>query len=262
MTADNPSSLTEPLRLSGSGPVGLLAVHGFTGSPASMQPVARTLWEKTGAPTSVPLLPGHGTSAADMARSTWDEWSEAVDRAADELRGDCDEIVLLGLSMGGALSLKAASERDDIAHLDLVNPAVFVDNPVAPLATAMSPIVRWAPGITGTINKPDEDEQAYSHVPVRSVGELYRGLGDVRSKLWMVTAPITYFLSGEDSVVAPRSWNFVRQHVGGPLRTVSLPLSNHVATLDYDRDRIESEMAAVISGLQKGTLQEGARGEA
>lgn len=251
MTAHDATDLMQPLRLTGSGDVGILAVHGFTGSPAAIRPLAQSLHDATGAPTSVPRLPGHGTNLEDMASSTWLQWSEAVDQAADELRTECEEIVIIGLSMGGALSLHTAAQRTDIVHIGLINPAVYVDSPFAPLAGVLSTFIKRAPGIENAINKPGQDELAYPQVPLRSVGELFRGVREVRSELWRVHAPITYFLSGTDNVVAPRSWNCVRQGVRGPLNTVPLPMSNHVATLDYDFDKIENTLSAVIRRLQE-----------
>ena len=41
--------------------VGILLVHGFTGSPASMRPWAEYLNQR-GYTVKVPLLPGHGTN--------------------------------------------------------------------------------------------------------------------------------------------------------------------------------------------------------
>lgn len=253
MTADHATDLTKPLRLTGSGDIGILAVHGFTGSPAAMRPLAQALHDATDAPTSVPLLPGHGTNLDDMASSTWQQWSDAVDQAADELRSECNTIVIIGLSMGGALSLHTAAKRSDIAHIGLINPAVYVDSPFAPFAGALSAFVKRVPGIENAINKPGQDELAYPQVPLRSAGELFRGVREVRSELWRVHAPITYFLSGTDDVVDPRSWNCVRQGVRGPMNTVPLPMSNHVATLDYDFEKIENTLSEVIRHLQEAS---------
>ncbi|WP_070777269.1 carboxylesterase [Brevibacterium sp. HMSC07C04] len=250
MTSHLAQEMTQPLRLPGSGDVGILAVHGFTGSPASMRPLAQALHTATGAPVRVPLLPGHGTDLDDMASSTWEQWCSAVDRTADELRSECSQIVLIGLSMGGALCLHTAANRSDTAHIGLINPAVYVDSPFAPFAGSLAGLIERVPGIENAINKPGQDELAYPQVPLRSVGELFRGVRDVRSLLWRVHAPITYFLSGSDDVVSPRSWNSVRRGVRGPMRTVPLPMSNHVATLDYDSDKIERVLAAAIRGLQ------------
>ena len=44
--------------------IGILLVHGFTGSPASMRPWAEYL-NQHGYTVTVPLLPGHGTRPED-----------------------------------------------------------------------------------------------------------------------------------------------------------------------------------------------------
>src|SRR6202046_751279 len=82
------------------GPTGVLLCHGFTGSPQSLRPWAEYL-AKAGLTISLPRLPGHGTTWQEMARTRWEDWFAEVDRAFDELQSRCEEIFLMGLSMGG-----------------------------------------------------------------------------------------------------------------------------------------------------------------
>ncbi len=64
---------TAPLALpaqpekTGGRAIGVLLVHGFTGSPASMKPWAQALADQ-GYAVEVPLLPGHGTRWQDLNR--------------------------------------------------------------------------------------------------------------------------------------------------------------------------------------------------
>ena len=74
---------------------------------------------------SVPRLPGHGTTWQEMNRTTFADWYAEVERAYEKLRSECDEVVVGGLSMGGALVLRLADDHaDDVAGVVLVNPAV------------------------------------------------------------------------------------------------------------------------------------------
>ncbi|NOX29939.1 MAG: carboxylesterase, partial [Actinobacteria bacterium] len=52
------------------GRTGVLVVHGFTGSPGSMRVVADAIAE-AGHTVELPLLPGHGTSVAEMDATAW-----------------------------------------------------------------------------------------------------------------------------------------------------------------------------------------------
>src|SRR5271156_276517 len=110
------------------GPTGALLCPGFTGSPQSLRPWAQFLAE-AGLSVSLPLLPGHGTSWQDMNHTTSDDWLAAAGQALTELRAECDEVFLMGLSMGACLALRLAETADgpDLRGLVLVNPSLAPD---------------------------------------------------------------------------------------------------------------------------------------
>ena len=58
----------------------MLVLHGFTGSPQSMRPLAEAM-AKAGFTVELPLLPGHGTSLDDMVPTRWADWSGAAEAA-------------------------------------------------------------------------------------------------------------------------------------------------------------------------------------
>ena len=61
----------EPFSASG-GPDGVLVLHGFTGSPHSMRPIAEQLANR-GYTVELPLLPGHGTAITDLIPMRWED---------------------------------------------------------------------------------------------------------------------------------------------------------------------------------------------
>ena len=68
-----------------AGPVGILLLHGFTGSPASTRPVGAWLADH-GVSSVGPRLPGHGTSWQDLERTTWQDWAREAE-SRDARRG-------------------------------------------------------------------------------------------------------------------------------------------------------------------------------
>src|SRR3954447_26987973 len=102
-----PLSLRADPDRSGGRSVGVLLVHGFTGSPASMRPWAHALAGQ-GYAVEVPLLPGHGTRWQGLNEVSWTAWYAEAEAAFDRLRGACDAVVVAGLSMGGCLVLRLA----------------------------------------------------------------------------------------------------------------------------------------------------------
>ena len=61
----------EPFSAAG-GPYGVLVLHGFTGNPGSMRPLAEAFAD-AGFSVELPLLPGHGTSVEDMLGTGFDD---------------------------------------------------------------------------------------------------------------------------------------------------------------------------------------------
>ena len=163
----------EPFFHSG-GSTGVLLCHGFTGSPASLRPWADRL-AAAGLTVSLPRLPGHGTTWQDLAHTRWEDWYAEVDRAFEELRGQADEIFLMGLSMGGCLALRMAELRGDgVAGLVLVNPWLAVPNKLFLLVPALKFVVPSVNGVGSDIKKEDAHELSYDRLPVRAVATLPR----------------------------------------------------------------------------------------
>jgi carboxylesterase len=52
----------------------VLVLHGFTGNPVSMRPLAEAC-AKEGFTVELPRLPGHGTSVEDLMTTGWADWS-------------------------------------------------------------------------------------------------------------------------------------------------------------------------------------------
>jgi carboxylesterase len=232
----------EPFALAG-GPAGagtgVLLVHGFTGSPFSMRPWGEHLAAE-GFAVRAPLLPGHGTRWQDCNLSTEQEWVDAVTGAFDELRAECDRVVVAGLSMGGTLAIRLAELRPaDVAALVLVNPSLLterLDAKLLPLLARLTP--SWK-AIANDIKKPGVDERAYAKLPTRAVLGLRRLWTATRDDLARVTAPLLVFRSVTDHVVEPASVRLLLAEVGSTdVTEVLLHESYHVATLDNDAPEV------------------------
>jgi carboxylesterase len=78
---------------------GVLVLHGFTGSPASMRPWGEALAAE-GWTVRVPRLPGHGTTWQEMNRTRWEDWYGECERGLRELTSRCDRVFVAGLSTG------------------------------------------------------------------------------------------------------------------------------------------------------------------
>jgi len=228
---------TEPY-VGGDGRVGVLFVHGFTGSPASLRGWA----ERTAAAgyrVSLPRLPGHGTRWQDMLTTGWQDWYGCAEQAFLELRSTCDKVFVASLSMGGALSLMLAEKHpDDVAGLMLVNPAVVANNPLVPIAGLLKYVVKTVPGIANDAQL-DINEGAYDRTPIAGVAQMHKLWGEVRPYLDLVQAPVVIFRSAVDHVVPPQSVEIIKRQISSlDVTEHVLQRSFHVATMDNDADFI------------------------
>lgn len=235
----------EPFSADG-GPVGVLVVHGFTGNPQSMRPLADAL-AAAGHTVSLPLLPGHGTTVEDMLPTRWADWSAAAEAAYDELAARCERVVVAGLSMGGTLTLWLASRHPELAGIVLVNPLA---DGTAPGITGTVEALRglgedYVPAIGSDIAKEGAVESAYPATPVQPLLSLHATLADL--DLAAITCPVLLLTSPQDHVVEPVSSDLVAATVAGPVERVSLDRSFHVATLDHDAPLIEERAVAFVA---------------
>lgn len=236
------------------GPVGALLCHGFTGSPASMRPWAEYL-AAAGLTVRVPRLPGHGTTWQEMQLTRWPDWYGTVQRELLDLSARCDTVFVMGLSMGGTLSLRLAEEHGDrICGLVLVNPSVLSKNRLLVLLPVLRHVVPSFPGVSNDIKKPGQDEIAYDRVPLQAVHSLSQLWRVTRGDLHRVTAPLLLIHSAIDHVVEPVNAAVVLDEVGSTdRREVVLADSYHVATLDNDAQQIFDESLDFVRRLAPDT---------
>ena len=170
---------------------GALVLHGFTGCPQSMRPLAEA-FAAAGYTVELPRLPGHGTTVEDMARYGWPDWAAAAEAAYTDLAARTDSVVVAGLSMGGTLTLYLAEQHPEIAAIVLVNPVVEPEDfaPLVKMARAQldagEPFIQ---GVGNDVADPDVTELAYTSMPNAAVLSLVVGLQALKADLATVRPP-------------------------------------------------------------------------
>jgi carboxylesterase len=204
-----------------------------------------------GLTVELPLLPGHGTAVADMVPTTWEDWSAAAEEAYAKLEARCDAVVVVGLSMGGTLSVWLGEHHPEIAALVLVNP--LIEPPDADTIAFIHTLIEGgdelAPGVASDIAMEGVAESAYPELPLRAALSLFAATRQVAAGLGSVICPILLFSSTHDHVVAPTSGDRLVEGVSGPVERIALERSFHVATLDYDKEEIEERTVAFVTDL-------------
>jgi carboxylesterase len=241
----------EPWSSSG-GPHGALVLHGFTGSPVSMRPVAEGL-AGAGFAVEMPRLPGHGTHVDDMIETGWDDWLTEAERALGALEARCPggRLVVVGLSMGGALTAALAQGHPELAGIVLINTPIAVPAELAQgIEEMLAGGVETIDSIGGDLADPDADEVSYEATPLRSMLTMIIAGQDVRARLGEIRCPALVITSRQDHVVNPADSDVLADELGGAVERLWLEKSFHVATIDYDADIVQ---AATVDFAQRVT---------
>lgn len=225
--------------------VGIIFVHGFTGSPASMRPWA-AYFEERGYTVSVPRLPGHATEWRDLNKVEWQEWPARVQVEVDKLKKICKKVFVFGLSMGGGTTLYVA-ESNELAGICLVNPMIHIPGTLIKFAPLLSLVQPGRASVGDDIKKPETTEWGYDVLPTKGVVQLHKMLKVTRANLSKVKCPTLLFHSVDDHVLPIANSNIIMTEIDSISgQRIELTNSYHVATLDFDAPLIFANSLAHV----------------
>lgn len=236
-----------------SGPYGCLLVHGLTGSPFEMRSLGESLYA-SGFSVSSPRLPGHATDDwRDMAETSWTDWYKAVESEYDRLASCCQKVVLVGLSVGGALCLHFASQRpEDAAALVVMATPLDILNPIerfaARLVVSLFPSRAYKLKTSSSICDPEAkaNHQTSRYIAYAAGLSACDLLNVVRHNLHRVTIPTLLIYSIQDPSVNSADGKRIYSYIGSvEKRLLWLSRSYHIVTRDYDKDTVQNEVLAL-----------------
>jgi carboxylesterase len=232
-------------------------MHGFTGSPVSLRPLAELL-SKRGFAIELPRLPGHGTAPRDLLPYRYADWRAEAVAGLNRLHARTERVVAVGLSMGGTLVLDlATSEKlDGVVTIN----AQILDRGglVVKMAPLIEKLVPLAPASAAGLKKNDikkgGDEDAYDWVAAAAGNSLVRALPEVRGRLGELRCPLLVVYSRDDHSVPPENSKALPGLVGSKeVTVVELLDSYHVATLDNDLPLLDERIAAFAESCTKSS---------
>lgn len=224
--------------------IGILISHGFIGTPQSVQFLGEYIASQ-GYTVYAVRLKGHGTHYEDMERCTYHDWIQSLEEGYRFLQQHCQDIFILGQSMGGTLTMQLASKYPKIKGVMLINAAMTTIPVMEEFKHKQEPrfIDEGAPDIKAD----DVFEITYTKAPIRSIQQLLALMDDTRRKLTSVTCPTLAFRSEDDHVVPPENTDYILAHIhSGIKETITLYNSYHVASMDYEKKFIAEQCCLFI----------------
>jgi carboxylesterase len=241
--------------LDGDGAVGVVLVHGFTGTPYEVRYLGEQL-AVAGFSVVAPRLPGHGTKLADLDATTWQDWVAHVDHTVDQVATRYPRVAIVGQSLGGLLSLYVASRRRDL---------VCVASLAAPLwlAGISARVSRWVvadklrikaiPKFGGSDvldARSRAENPCYPAIPTAGLKQLMAFMPVVDAALANVTQPVLVLHARQDHT-APVACAARIAEATRAVRMRILPRSYHLIAVDVERDIVAAEVIQHVTTYTK-----------
>jgi carboxylesterase len=231
---------TEPFYFPGN-QIGCLLIHGFTGAPTEMRPLGEYLAEQGYSVLGVRLA-GHGTRIEDLDRVTWQDWSNSVLDGWHLLAPNTEQVFLVGLSMGGVLTLYHASFLPVTGLVSMSTP-YEIEDPRSKYLGIFAKLIRYVD--KGESDWQDEevvqDHFSYDYYPTKGLVQLAQLLQIMQDSLPKVTVPALLMHSRKDLGVPLHNLDKITQALGTPKsdqQKLILENSGHVITRDKDQFKV------------------------
>lgn len=256
------------------GPIGVLLIHGITGTPNEMKHLGRKL-SASGFAVACPQLAGHCSSLTQLKQTDWTAWYASVETALDFMVGECEQVFVAGVSMGALLALNLAAERpEDIAGIITLSATFFYDGWNIPRLRQrfLLPLVIHTPlryfvsyrepppygikderirNLIALVYNSDgnnaPEKFGYSEFPAVTIRETFGLIKAVTAVLPRISSPALIVHATEDDMASLKNAEFLRARLGSEsVETCYLDDTYHVLTLDRRKNDVANRMVEFI----------------
>ncbi len=253
------------------GKVGVLLVHGLTGTPTEMKQFGKVI-ARQGFTVACPELAGHCATIEILTKTKWLDWYQSIETAFKSLKQECDQVFVVGLCMGSLIALLlAANLGSEVAGVILLSTTFFYDGWNVPklkqkillpfvLYTPLKYFIQWqetAPyGIKDERvramvhavleNRDSEaaDKVGYFKIPATVILESVRLIKFTKKVLKKVTVPTLIVHSTEDDIASIKNAHFIQANISSDIiETFFVDDTYHVITLDKRKDDVAKRAA-------------------
>jgi len=222
------------------GKTGCILSHGFTGTPKEVRDLGKYLADN-GITAIGPLLPGHGTTIEEMKLTNANDWYDEYVKAVEKLKEHCTKIFVCGLSLGGLLTLKFASENPVTGVIALAAPAKFpfLESIILPIIT---PFIRKATSKKSKqelANQEKYDILCYDRYPIAPANSVRKLIFSVRKKLVDITAPTLIIQGLDDDKWVVKSSKIIHRKISSrDKELILLENTSHCLTVCSDKEKL------------------------
>jgi len=237
----------EAFELEGKKDTCWILVHGYASSPNEMKELGNKINSELGDYVYAIRLKGHAELPSHLLNYSAEDWYEQVEEKYNELRRECRSINAVGSSMGGAVVMKLAEEKD-IKNLYLTNPFLYIPDKwyyifsVQAWANLIGDSLGFSKKSTlGGINDPEglTKHISYWNAPILPIKNSFYFVKNVEDNLDKITATTLIFHSPFDKTADIKGSFDIMEKISSLNKKIMLfDRDSHMLLMDYDRAEI------------------------
>jgi len=231
--------------------IGCLMIHGYTGSPYEISPLANHLEDRTNWKIEVPTLPGHGKNL-DLRDVSHESWIETAEKELQQLMQNCDEIYLIGFSMGGMIASYLAAKYEVEKLVLLATAGKYLS--FKQIGMDMGEIL--ADSIKGELDSNKlylHYKNKTGHIPFKANIEFMKLVRFTRRYLKKVKTPVLIAQGQQDGMVPYKTAYYLdKEIISEEKEVVFFERSKHLICLGDDKDTLNT---MVLDFLKKPAVK-------
>ncbi|GGA90192.1 alpha/beta hydrolase [Ornithinibacillus halotolerans] len=217
--------------------IACLLIHGYTGGPYELGPLADYLDKHTDWHIVVPTLAGHGTEL-QLEDTTYKDWIDSAEKSLIQLTSKYDQIYLIGFSMGGMIAAYLAAKYNVKKLVLLAAAGKYLD---------FKQIHKDIHGFIKERLKGDlQHNKLFNHyknklpqVPFKSSFEFMKLVNYTRPYLKEVEVPVLIAQGLQDGLVPYKTAYYFDEEIKSKQKElVLLDRSKHLLCLGEDKDTV------------------------
>ena len=229
------------------GPRAVLLLHGFTGNSADVRQLGRFL-QKKGYTSYAPQYEGHAAPPEEILESSPHVWyKDALDGYDFLVEKGYEEIVVVGLSLGGCFALKLSLNRDVKGIVTMCSP-MYIKTEGAMFEGVLD-YARNFKKYEGKDQDTIESEMAAFH-PTDTLKELQGQIQSIREHVDEVIDPL-FVVQGElDEMINTDSANIIYNESDSDEKSIKwYKNSGHVITIDKEKEQLFEDIYDYLESL-------------
>lgn len=216
--------------LKGNNGLGVLLLHTLGGNPMQMEPLGKKL-HALGYTVYIPLYRNHGSEFIHIFQSDVSDWYQDVEAAIDTMKQMVSKFFVMGMSIGGTFTVKAAQDHNLLGAVVMNGPIIGFDllEDLKNFSEVQENKVLYE-----TIKK---QRFHYFHF-VTEIGQI--------SNINKITCPLFVVQGSKDDNRYKTSSELLMQYAKGPKKRINYENSGHIILGDKDRKTVFEDIITFV----------------